>query len=74
MRSVLRGAPTPGNGRSAAPPGRRSCGLVELDALLQRDYQLLLGVFLITSVMVVVFNLLTDLVLRLVDPRIELQR
>ena len=49
-------------------------GRLMFDALLQRDYQLLLGVFLITSVMVVVFNLLTDLVLRLVDPRIELQR
>jgi peptide/nickel transport system permease protein len=41
------------------------------DALLQRDYQLLLGVFLITSTMVVVFNLLTDLIYRFVDPRTQ---
>ena len=39
---------------------------------MQRDYQLLLGVFLVTSTMVVLFNLITDLVYRLVDPRIEL--
>lgn len=47
-------------------------GRLMFDALMQRDYQLLLGVFLVTSVMVVVFNLLTDLIYRLVDPRIEL--
>ena len=47
-------------------------GRLMFDALMQRDYQLLLGVFLVTSVMVVVFNLLTALVYRLVDPRIEL--
>lgn len=46
-------------------------GRLMFDALMQRDYQLLLGVFLVTSVMVVVFNLVTDLVYRLVDPRIE---
>ena len=46
-------------------------GRLMFDALLQRDYQLLLGVFLITAVMVVVFNLITDLVYRSIDPRIE---
>ena len=46
-------------------------GRLMFDALLQRDYQLLLGVFLITAVMVVVFNLATDLVYRAIDPRIE---
>jgi peptide/nickel transport system permease protein len=46
-------------------------GRLMFDALLQRDYQLLLGVFLITAVMVVVFNLITDLVYRAVDPRVE---
>ncbi len=45
-------------------------GRLAFDALVQRDYQVLLGVFLITSVMVVVFNMITDLVYRLVDPRI----
>lgn len=46
-------------------------GRLMFDALLQRDYQLLLGVFLMTSTMVVVFNLLTDLIYRFVDPRTE---
>jgi peptide/nickel transport system permease protein len=46
-------------------------GRLMFDALMQRDYQLLLGVFLITSTMVVLFNLITDLIYRFVDPRIE---
>jgi peptide/nickel transport system permease protein len=46
-------------------------GRLAFDALLQRDYSLLLGVFLLTSVMVILFNLVTDLVYSLVDPRIE---
>lgn len=41
------------------------------DALLQRDYNLLLGVFVICSAMVLIFNLITDTVYRTVDPRIE---
>ncbi|WGJ92336.1 ABC transporter permease [Achromobacter mucicolens] len=45
-------------------------GRLMFDALLQRDYQLLLGIFLVTSIMVVVFNLLTDVLYRLIDPRI----
>lgn len=45
-------------------------GRLAFDALLQRDYQVLLGVFLVTSIMVVIFNIITDLVYRLVDPRI----
>lgn len=48
-------------------------GRLMFDALMQRDYQLLLGIFLVTSTMVVLFNLLTDLVYRLVDPRIEFE-
>ncbi len=47
-------------------------GRLMFDALLQRDYQLLLGVFLVTATMVVIFNLLTDIIYRFVDPRIEL--
>lgn len=47
-------------------------GRLMFDALMQRDYQLLLGVFLITSMMVVVFNFVTDLLYRFIDPRIEL--
>ncbi|GAA0573418.1 ABC transporter permease [Caenispirillum bisanense] len=46
-------------------------GRLAFDAVLQRDYQVLLGIFFVTSVLVIVFNILTDLVYSLVDPRIE---
>lgn len=49
-------------------------GRLAFDALLQRDYNLLLGIFFISSVMVVVFNLITDLIYTFVDPRIEVGR
>lgn len=48
-------------------------GRLMFDALLQRDYQLLLGVFLVTSATVIFFNLLTDIAYRFVDPRIRLE-
>ncbi|MGI4950476.1 MAG: ABC transporter permease [Janthinobacterium lividum] len=47
-------------------------GRLAFEALLARDYQVLLGVFLCTSVLVVVFNLITDLVYLVADPRMEL--
>lgn len=46
-------------------------GRLMFEALAQRDYQVLLGVFFVSSAMVVLFNLITDLVYRVVDPRIE---
>jgi peptide/nickel transport system permease protein len=46
-------------------------GRLMFDALVQRDYSVLLGVFFMSSAMVVGFNILTDLVYRLADPRIE---
>jgi len=45
-------------------------GRLLYDALTQRDYALLLGVFLVISFLVVGFNLLTDLLYRWLDPRI----
>lgn len=45
-------------------------GRLAFDALFQRDYNLLLGVFMISALMVVFFNMVTDLVLRIADPRI----
>jgi len=47
-------------------------GRLLFDALMQRDYPLLLGTFLATTAMAVVFNLVTDIVYTLVDPRIEI--
>ncbi len=44
-------------------------GRLAFDALLARDYQVLLGVFLTTSILVVLFNLVTDLVYLAIDPR-----
>ncbi len=46
-------------------------GRLAFDALLARDYQVLLGVFLCTSVIVVVFNFITDLLYAWVDPRVN---
>jgi peptide/nickel transport system permease protein len=46
-------------------------GRLAFDALLARDYQLLLGVFLCTSVLVVIFNLITDLLYAVIDPRVQ---
>ncbi len=46
-------------------------GRLAFEALLARDYQVLLGVFLCTSVLVVLFNLVTDLVYLVADPRME---
>lgn len=48
-------------------------GRLMYEALLQRDYNLLLGIFVVSSAMVLIFNLVTDLIYRLVDPRIEIE-
>jgi peptide/nickel transport system permease protein len=47
-------------------------GRLAFEAVLQRDYNVLLGVFFLTSFMVIAFNLITDIVYSLIDPRIEL--
>jgi peptide/nickel transport system permease protein len=47
-------------------------GRLAFDALLARDYQILLGVFLATSVLVLIFNLVTDLLYAWIDPRVEM--
>ena len=47
-------------------------GRLAFEAVLVRDYNLLLGVFIVASVLVIAFNLITDIVYTLVDPRIEL--
>jgi peptide/nickel transport system permease protein len=47
-------------------------GRLLFEALVQRDYSLLLGTFLVTAALAVSFNIITDLVYTLVDPRIEL--
>ncbi|MFD2238288.1 ABC transporter permease [Aureimonas populi] len=46
-------------------------GRLMFEALSQRDYNLLLGVFVVSSAMVLLFNLITDVLYRIVDPRIR---
>jgi peptide/nickel transport system permease protein len=46
-------------------------GRLAFDALLQRDYNLLLSVFFVSSVVVMAFNLIADALYALVDPRID---
>jgi peptide/nickel transport system permease protein len=46
-------------------------GRLMFEALAQRDYNVLLGVFFISSAMVLLFNLVTDILYRVVDPRIR---
>ena len=46
-------------------------GRLGFDAILQRDFNLLLGIILISSFMVIVVNLLVDLFQAWLDPRIE---
>jgi peptide/nickel transport system permease protein len=45
-------------------------GRLMYESLLQRDYNLLLGIFFVSALMVIVVNMLTDIIYRLVDPRI----
>lgn len=46
-------------------------GRLMFEALSQRDYNLLLGVFIVSAAMVLLFNLITDILYRFVDPRIR---
>ncbi len=45
-------------------------GRLTFETVLQRDYPVLLGIFLVLSILVIAFNMLTDLIYSLVDPRI----
>ena len=46
-------------------------GRLMYEALMQRDYNLLLGIFFFSAALVILFNIATDLVYRLADPRIK---
>ncbi|MCV2892435.1 ABC transporter permease [Lentibacter sp. XHP0401] len=47
-------------------------GRLMFEAINQRDYNVILGVFYISAAMVLLFNLITDVVYVIVDPRIRL--
>ncbi len=46
-------------------------GRLAFDSILRRDYPLLLGIMLCSSMVVIVFNLLTDIAYGVLDPRIR---
>ncbi len=48
-------------------------GRLAFDSILRRDTSVLLGVLLISAVMVIVANLLTDLLYTVIDPRIRVK-
>ncbi|MEC7259381.1 MAG: ABC transporter permease [Pseudomonadota bacterium] len=45
-------------------------GRLTYDAVTTRDYPVLLGLFLVMSILVIAVNMLTDLIHRLIDPRV----
>jgi peptide/nickel transport system permease protein len=47
-------------------------GRLLFEAISQRDYSVMLGVFFVSAAMVLLFNLITDVLYVLVDPRIRL--
>jgi len=48
-------------------------GRLMYEAIFRRDYPLLMGIFLFTAVMVVLGTLITDIVYRMLDPRLRLR-
>ena len=47
-------------------------GTLAYEAVQARDNPLLLGIFIVTAILVCLFNLLTDIAYSIVDPRVEL--
>lgn len=46
-------------------------GLITMNAIMSRDYPVIMGVCLLTAVVVLVANLLTDILYALIDPNIQ---
>ena len=46
-------------------------GLITMNAITGRDYPVIMGVGLLTAVVVLTANLITDIIYALVDPRIK---
>lgn len=46
-------------------------GLITINAIMNRDYPVIMGVCLLTAVVVLIANLITDIIYALVDPRIK---
>ena len=48
-------------------------GLLGLDAILDRDYPVVMGIVLLSSLLLLVGNIISDILVALVDPRIRFQ-
>ena len=48
-------------------------GLMTMSAIVSRDYPVIMGVCLLSAIVVLIGNLLTDILYALVDPTIQLQ-
>jgi peptide/nickel transport system permease protein len=46
-------------------------GILYLDGVTTRDYPLIMGMVLISAVLIVISNLITDLTYAIADPRIR---
>ncbi len=46
-------------------------GLLSYQALMDKDYSLIMGTLLLTSVLIIVGNLLSDILVALIDPRVK---
>lgn len=46
-------------------------GMLSFQALLDKDYSLIMGTLLLTSILIIVGNLLSDMLVALVDPRVR---
>jgi len=46
-------------------------GRLTYQSLLMRDYPVLMGIFIVTSLMIVLFNLVTDIMYAVIDPRVR---
>jgi peptide/nickel transport system permease protein len=49
-------------------------GTLAYEAVTSRDNPLLLGIFIVTAILVSLFNLVTDIAYSIADPRVELGR
>ena len=46
-------------------------GMLSFQALMDKDYSLIMGALLLTSVLIIVGNLISDMLVALVDPRVR---
>ena len=48
-------------------------GMLSFQALLDKDYSLIMGTLLLSSVMIVIGNLVSDILVAVIDPRIKFE-